>query len=287
MEMAGGQGRKTRSQLGSTSETDPDQDQESASFRLAFLESLDDSQVATKLTQLLTAVNKNIVDSISGLQAEIRTLKDKVAERDATIEKLQREVRQLRLQTDALEQYGRRSSLRITGISEDQEDTSKAVVDLANEVLELDPPLQEQDIDVSHRLNKPRNTPEGEPRPIIIRFMTRTDCYRVISERKTLKKYNEDNRKKIYINEDLTTYRARLFKTTRSLQARKYFKQAWTYNGNIKVTTQNGVVKPISTIDDIKSFFARCRSAWFDLNDNYLCIFQYLRICHLTMYYIQ
>ena len=83
--------------------------------------------------------------------------------------------------------------------------------------------------------------------------MTKTDRYRVISERRTLKKYNEDNPKEIYINEDLTTYRARLFKTTRSLQARKNFKQAWTYNGNIKVTTQNGVVKPISTIDDIKA----------------------------------
>ena len=248
--MSGGQGRKTRSQLGSTSEADPDQDQESASFKLAFLESLVDPQVATKLTQLLTAANKNIVDSISGLQAEIHTLKDKIAERDATIEELQGEVRQLRLQNDALEQYGRRSSLHI---SEDQEDTTKAVVNLANEFLELDPPLQEQDIDVSHRLKKPRNAPEGEPRPIIVRFMTRTDRYRVISERKTLKKYNEDNIKKIYINEDLTTYRARLYKTTRSLQAKKYFKQAWTYNGNIKVTTQNGVVKPISTIDDMKA----------------------------------
>ena len=126
MEMAGGQGRKTRNQLGSTSENDPNQDQESASFKLAFFESLDDPQVATKLTQLLTTANKNIVDIISGLQAEIRTLKDKVAERDATIEELQGEVRQLRLQNDALEQYGRRSSLRINGISEDQE---------------LDPPL--------------------------------------------------------------------------------------------------------------------------------------------------
>ena len=97
---------KTRSQLGSTSETDPGQDQESASFKLAFLESLDDPHVATKLTQLLTAANKNIIDSISGLQDEIRTLKDKVAERDATIEELRDEVHQLRLQNDALVQYG-------------------------------------------------------------------------------------------------------------------------------------------------------------------------------------
>ena len=141
MEMAGGQGRKTRSQLGSTYENDPNQDQESTSFKLAFLESLDDPQVATKLTQLLTAANKNIVDSISGLQAKYRTLKDKVAEWDATIEELQGEVRELGLQNDALEQYGRRSSLRITRISEDQEDTTKAVVDVADEVLELDPPL--------------------------------------------------------------------------------------------------------------------------------------------------
>ena len=74
--------------MGSTSETDPDQDQVSTSFKLAFLESLDEPQVATKLTQLLTAANKNVVDSISGLQAEIRILKDKVAERDATIEEL-------------------------------------------------------------------------------------------------------------------------------------------------------------------------------------------------------
>ena len=116
-------------------------------------------QLPTKLTQLLTAANKNIVDSISGLQAEIRTLKDKVAERDATIEELQVEVRQLRLQNDALEQYGRSSSLRITGISEDQEDTAKAVMDLTNKV--LDTPFQEQDIDVSHRLKKPRNCPRG------------------------------------------------------------------------------------------------------------------------------
>ena len=63
----------------------------------------------------------------------------------------------------------------------------------------------------------------------------------------------EDNQKKIYINEDLTKYRAQLFKTTRNLQTKKYFKQAWAYNGNIKVTTQNGVINSISTIHDIKS----------------------------------
>ena len=79
------------------------------------------------------------------------------------------------------------------------------------------------------------------------------DRFRVISQRKIFKKYKEDNQKKIYVNEVLSTYCARLCKNTHSLQAKKYFKQVWENNGNIKVTTQNGVVKPISTIDDIKS----------------------------------
>ena len=82
--------------------------------------------------------------------------------------------------------------------------------------------------------------------------MTRTDRFRILSNRKLLKEFNKDRNIKIYINEDLTKYRAQLFKTVRNLQYRKHFKQAWTYNGNIKVTTQQGEVKSIGTLEDIK-----------------------------------
>ena len=166
---------------------------------------------------------------------------------------LQGEVRGLRLQNDALEQYGRRSSLRITGISETCEDTTAAVVALANDVLQLDPKLEEKDIDISHRLPKPRSAKEEDPRPVIVRFMTRKDRRRVITERSKLKNHNKDNGTKIYINEDLTTHRAGLFRTVRKLLAQKHFNTAWTFNGNIKVTTRDNVVKSITTIDDIKA----------------------------------
>ena len=39
----------------------------------------------------------------------------------------------------------------------------------------------------------------------------------------------------MYINEDLTSTRARLFSTVRTLQKKRHFDQAWTYNGNVKV----------------------------------------------------
>ena len=83
--------------------------------------------------------------------------------------------------------------------------------------------------------------------------MTRTDRFRILSKRKLLKEFNKDRNIKIYINEDLTKYRAQLFKTVRNLQSRKHFKQAWTYNGSIKVTTLQGEVKSIGTLEDIKA----------------------------------
>ena len=246
--MAGKKGR------GKGSVSQCDLDEQDVAFKLAFLESLDDPQVEVKLTRLLKAATKELTDGFTTLQQEIRTLRNEVAQKDAVIDELRGELRHLQLQNDALEQYGRRSSLRINGIREDQEDTTQAVVNLVNEVFEVnDPPLQPKDIDVSNRLAKPRHARDDEPRPIIVRFMTRTDRFRILSKRKLLKDFNKDRNIKIYINEDLTKYRAQLFKTVRNLQSRKHFKQAWTYNGNIKVTTLQGEVKSIGTLEDIKA----------------------------------
>ena len=75
----------------------------------------------------------------------------------------------------------------------------------------------------------------------------------MIRERTQLKDYNQDNDIKIYVNEDLTTRRAKLFAKVRSLQKKKHFKQAWTYNGNIKVMMPNGTIKNITNEASIQS----------------------------------
>ena len=40
--------------------------------------------------------------------------------------------------------------------------------------------------------------------------------------------------------------------STIALQKKKLFLQAWAYNGNVKVKTNDGVVKPIRNNEDIK-----------------------------------
>ena len=235
---------------GEVSEAADDQERD-AQFKLAFLESLDDPQIATKLGRIVTEANKHLVDLISSLREEVTSLKTALCDRDATIAQLRGEVQRLEDAHDALEQHGRRHCLRVSGISDAEEDTTAAVVSLANTVLKVQPPLQAEDINVSHRLRKPRNAGEDEPSPIIIRFVRRHDRDRVIKERKKLKLYNETRSIKTYINEDLTTRRAKLFAAVRSLQKKKLFKQAWTYNGNIKVTMPNGEVKSINNAQDV------------------------------------
>ena len=109
------------------------------------------------------------------------------------------------------------------------------------------------DIEVSHRLKKPRNAKPTEPRPIIVRFRSKAERYRVISNRKNLRPSNDTKDIKVYINEDLTTARAKLFSTVRLLFRQKHFTQVWTYNGCIKVKDLRGTVKSINSIDDVKN----------------------------------
>ena len=223
-------------------------------FKLALEEAIGDPQIQAKLKATVKAANQDLLEVVSSLRDEVRSLRAALADRDTTIAALQNEVQVLQDDYDALEQYGRRNGLRISGILErDNEDTTTAIVNLANEVLKVEPPLQRDDISISHRLKKPRRAKPEEPAPIIVRFLRRTDRNRVIRARKELKVYNEDRDIKIYVNEDLTTRRAKLFAKMRTLQKKRLLKQAWTYNGNIKVMMTNGEIKNITNESSIKS----------------------------------
>lgn len=227
-------------------------------FKLQLAEALGDEQVATKLAQIIRSTNQDLLDAFNALRTEVKSLKQALSDRDAAIANLTHEVIELRQANDALEQYGRRNNLRINGIEEpklgddEEEDTTAAVVRLANDELKLDPPLQASDIEVSHRLKKHAKAKKEEPRSIIVRFRSKYERYRVISSRKHLKDSNEEKTVKVYINEDLTQARARLFTIVRKLQKQKHFDQVWTYNGNIKVKDLRGTVRPISSLSDIK-----------------------------------
>ena len=198
-------------------------EEEHVRFKLALEEALGNPRIQAKLKATVKASNQDLLDVVSSLPDEVRSLRAALADRETTIAALQSKVQVLQDEYDALEQYGRCNGLRISGILEwDNEDTTTAIVNLANEVLKVEPPLQRVDISISHRLKKPCRAKPEEPAPIIVRFLRRTDENWVIREWKELKVYNEDRDIKIYVNEDLTTRRAKLFATWEHYRKRDY-----------------------------------------------------------------
>ena len=251
----GDQSGRTRSQHRKGSTSQPSE--EDVLFRLRLVEALIDQQVADKIAQIIRAGNQNLLDSLSSLRAEIKSLRAELADRDVTIVNWRGQIQRLREDHDALEQYGRRNNLRVSGIPEpnlqqgETKDTTSAVVNLANEVLKLDPPLQNSHIEVSHRLKKSRHARSEDPRSIIVHFRSKSERFQVISNRKELKNYNATNDNKVFINEDLTAMGAKLFSTVRALHRKKQFQQVWTYNCTIRVKEMQRTVQIIHNNEDI------------------------------------
>ena len=240
---------RTRLAQSSLTHTEPEPqqlDEQETAFRLSLVEAFTDQAIVDKLTSIVQGANKDLVDSISSLRSEVASLRSALADCDTQIAALQTEVQQFRDANDALEQHGRRHSMRICGISDTQEDTTEALVSLANDVLELEPQLMVKDISVSHRLPKRRNASGDKPHPISTSFVSRTDRDCVIKARKNFKEYNKSQNTKIYINEDLTATRAKLFTIACSLQKKGHIMETWTYNGSIKVKTNGGVIKSVT-----------------------------------------
>ena len=94
-------------------------------FKLSFLESLGDPQVSTKLQKIMKLANKDLLETLGSLRDEVRSLKQQLADRDSTIAGMKQEIQELRDHNDALEQYGRRNCLRISGISDTEENRSR------------------------------------------------------------------------------------------------------------------------------------------------------------------
>ena len=149
---------------------------------------------------------------------------------------------------DAIEQYGRRLNLEISGIPiKDGENTNKIMEEIAKLV---NVELSADQISTSHRLAvKPKRTAGTEngietetppPHSIIVRFLSRDVRNQVYRNRKLLrnadlKNFSVEGTSKIFINENLTPTRKKLFWKAKQQSKTNNYKFFLTVNGNIFV----------------------------------------------------
>ena len=146
---------------------------------------------------------------------------------------------------DEQEQYSRRTSLRvINNWKEDKsEDTDDKILDLVNNNLELN--IKKEDIDRSHRVG-PRKK-NGSPRPIIVKFVSHRTKSQVYKCRGKLRLGGEPT-KGIYVNEDLTKKRLKMFKAALSLKKDNSIQDCWTTDGKIFVRDAKAEIKVFSDL---------------------------------------
>jgi hypothetical protein len=125
--------------------------------------------------------SKNEIDALK------RTIKEQRSEIDA-LKKAQQDAESIHNSSqNDLEQYGRRNSVRISGLANDSDQqTSMVVADETISLLskKLGLKLESKDVDVAHRLGK--YTP-NKNRPVIVKFVRRQTKIDIMQRAKLLK----------------------------------------------------------------------------------------------------
>lgn len=189
-------------------------------------------EIKAKLIEhLVPSLENRIAEVIQPLKQDIIQLEDKITETD--------------MRTDDLEQYGRRHSLRISGIPEShKEHTDMLICEFLKNELNIE--INMGNIDRSHRVGQKK---PNLNRPIAVRFINYRLKEHVYANRMYLKKG-------YYINESLSKGRSSLFYKARQLKKQKLILDTWTRDGNIFVKTLDSTVKVCSRESQLPITFA-------------------------------
>lgn len=167
-------------------------------------------------------------------EKELTAVKNQLAEQEEQITEL------YDLQ-DRLEQYTRKNSLEFHGIPESAYSSPEEVVLKISEALQV--PVEPQDIEISHKLNNKGN------KAIIAKFIShkvKSNLYRARTKLKSIKTTDlfpgssyatTTVANRIYINENLTSYRRRIMKKANEKRRDGELLSVWSLDGTIFVKT--------------------------------------------------
>ena len=215
------------------------------------LQPTDLSNIVLQLKSVLRDEITNIIKSVFKDEIE-NYIKDSLHTVTNEIEVLKLDNTKLKADIDALEQYGRRELIRLSGIVEKSGENTTYIV--RNIVKSVDKDLPEGDIIRSHRvgkLYKPANGPP-KPRQIIVRLRDSTTKRRILKASKGLK--DGEHFAHVNINEDLTKTRNTLAYRARQLKKKRFISQTWTLDGKIFVRNNRELVTTITTDYRLKRY---------------------------------
>ena len=215
-------------------------------------------RIATKMNELLSDRIQKLVKT--QVEAVIVQIREELNKTKSDLAKVQKELKKVIVKTDDLEQYSRRSCLRITGIKETgNENVTQKVMDLAQSVAA---PITLQDIDRVHRVSKSRDDfPDPEEdisdearelrsREIIVKFTNTSAPLHMLKGRAILRERNAHT----YINEDFTKKRRDMTFESRKLKKAGRIDKTWVFNGNVYIKDNGDNKVCITSMEDLDPF---------------------------------
>lgn len=197
--------------------------------------------------------NKTTCDQLGQLQSSSsQSLQQSVQELTSVVSELKEELESSRDKYDDLEQYSRRNNIRISGIPEtDSQATESLVCNALNQYLES--PILPTDIDRCHRIFRPSAAvnPRSAPKDIIVKFVSYKTKASLLSK-VPMEKLRADNLTKpldgrIYVSDDLTRTRSKIFFKTRKLKKMKQIKDTYSRDGRIIIKTKTDRVLHVTS----------------------------------------
>lgn len=219
---------------------------------------LENKKISEDVKELKSTVNKQqseIVDlkkQLTKARTQFAATEKELDDAKKRINEQQEEIAELYDLQDRLEQYTRKNSLEFHGIPESAYNSTEEAILKVAEALEV--PVNSDDIEISHKLNTRGN------KAIIAKFIShkaKTNLYRARTKLKHVKLADlfpdssyatKVQSTRIFINENLTSYRRRIMSRANEKRRDGELLSAWSMDGTIYVkTSPNG--KPIKIIE--------------------------------------
>ena len=208
--------------------------------------SSDSDSLSTKLEQDVNTLNTKIANLNSGLavagmggdtvneqegQVNVAAMDNELRRVGGEVSNIKNSARKQRrmdhLAGDKRDQYSRRENLRVTGVPFRQgENTNQIMIQIA---CSLGVHITDGDISVSHRSGRRVG---GSPRPILCKFIRRDTKNQILANKMLARHIRTDpegNAVKIYVDEDLTSMRARVCKKLRQDRVPHYSRDGKVY----------------------------------------------------------
>ena len=286
--------------LRSQSTTDNNNTMEHEQFCLNLSSALKDKTTRACLSEVIKEALRSVEEDVRGILQQNQIYQNRLDEKDRQVAELTEKCTFLENKIDDMEQWQRRGSIRIQGLKDSQGESTemldRKIIELS-ELIEVDPPLELNEIEVAHRLPLPKallqklaqeeadakglplgTLPGGKkttnliemippdklpPRNVIIKFASRRVKSRVMSARKQLRAKLTDKTKypnPVFLQDDLTAFRAKLAYEGRKLKAKELVEDSWVWDSKVLIKDKQGRVKPITRLKDIAMYDPHYRS---------------------------